>query len=99
MAEGESSGVPVLPGDLVQVTAQGHRFRGGLGVVSEVRRRGVGAVLQALDADGRLVEAYERLRPDQFAVVGRAVLVTPEIQRAREDAERTAAAVARESGR
>lgn len=90
--EAESSGasVTVLPGDIVQDSA------GMIYLVSETHRWGVGAVMRWLD-QGQTLEAYFRLKPEQFAVVGTAALLPTEIAERRNEAERHAAEIKSEA--
>lgn len=87
--------VQALPGDLVQITAPGHQFRAAIAMVREVHRWGIGVAIPAI-VDGKTAEAYERLKaprgnkPGEFAIVGSAVLMPPEVYKARAEAIETA---------
>ena len=86
---------PVLPGDLVQITAPGHQHRAAIAMVREVHKWGIGVAIPAI-VEGRSAEAYERLkaprgnRTGEFVQVGTAHLMPPEVYRARADALETA---------
>lgn len=87
--------VQALPGDLVQITAPGHTFCAAIAMVREVHKWGIGVAIPAV-IDGKTAEAYERLKaprgnkPGEFAIVGTAVLMPPDVYKARADAIETA---------
>ncbi len=87
---------PVMPGDVVQITRQGHPQYMALLVVEQVQRRFVGAQLWASPEDDRF--AYVRLRHDDIALCGTAALVSAEIGKARQAARETIHQIAKEKG-
>lgn len=96
-AEAESTMV-VHPGDVVQVIAEGHQLRGAFAIVETCHGWGIGVQIVAV-VGGVPSKSYERLKPGQFAVVGPAVLITPEIASARRDSIRHDEELARERGK
>lgn len=83
--------IPALPGDLVQIIAEGHAYIGAIAMVREVHRWGIGVAIPAM-REGTLGEMYERLtdapggeRPAQYAVVGTAIMMPAATQAARRD--------------
>ena len=91
----EETTIVVHPGDVVQITQADHRYRAALGIVQECHGWGVGVNLIAI-SNGRPVEAYERLRPGQFVVIGSAFLMPPEVAAARKASIEHAEDLARE---
>lgn len=91
----EPAKIIVHPGDIVQITDQVHAHRGALLQVEIVQAWGIGAEMNAI-VDGTYCAAYVRLKPDQFAVVGVAVLMSPDRLAARRASLATDAAMARE---
>jgi hypothetical protein len=84
----------VHPGDIIQGTQQGPSH-GHLFLVTETHRWGVGAV-HRWSEHGADKETYWRFKAGQFAVVGVAPLMPPEVAAARRDSVEGALAVARE---
>lgn len=83
------------PGDIIQVTDQGHAAFPAILLVHEVRAAHVEGRIQA----GRLEETPPiRMKPGQFAVVGAAALLPPDLLKARQASIATAELVARERG-
>lgn len=83
------------PGDIAQVTDQAHAAFPAILLVHEVR----GAHVEARAQGSRLEEAPPvRMKPGQFAVVGAAALLPPELLKARQASIATAELVARERG-
>jgi hypothetical protein len=76
--------IVVHPGDVVQVTDPQHRFRRSFGTVRECHAWGIGVDLTAIVV-GKVSDNYERFKPGQFAVIGQAVLMSPDVQRARKE--------------
>lgn len=92
---GQPDKFDVHPGDVIQVTASRHSLVGVTMIVQEVRLRGVGAHI-SLDPG---VERYVRLNNDEFAIIGPAAVLTPELLSARRASINTAAALAAEAGK
>jgi hypothetical protein len=84
----------VHPGDIIQGTQQGPAH-GHLFLVTETHRWGVGALARWYEGGGDH-ETYYRLKPGQFAVVGAAAILPPEVAAARRDSIANAREVARE---
>lgn len=83
------------PGDIVQVTDQAHQDFPAILLVHEVRAAHVeGRIQRARGAETPPV----RMKPGQFAIVGAAYLLTPDLLKAREASIATAELVARERG-
>lgn len=83
------------PGDIVQVTDQAHAAFPAILLVHEVRAAHIEARVQA----GRLEEMPPlRMKPGQFAIVGAAALLPPDLLKARQASIATAELVARERG-
>lgn len=96
MAKKEQPVPKTLPGDVIQITGTTHPLRGALAITREVGRRHVGVDVGAITSDGGVAMAYQRLRHTDFAIVGAAALLSPEVQKARVDAVETARIVAKE---
>lgn len=82
----------VHPGDIIQDS------QGLLYLASEVHGWGVGAV-QRFAHQGDVLEAYHRLKPGQFVVVGAAHMLPPELAAARKDSIATERAIAKEAAK
>jgi len=80
----EEETLTVHPGDVVQITDQKNKAFGCLLIVEACHGWGVGATMHWTDGT-RLWESYHRLKPDQFAVVGAAAVVKPDVLAARRD--------------
>ncbi|MFL6864068.1 MAG: hypothetical protein ACJ8DZ_13825 [Allosphingosinicella sp.] len=88
-AAAETETIVVHPGDVIQVIDQKHATAGCLLIVEGCYGWGVGGTMHWI-ADGRAWESYHRLKVGQFAVVGAASIVKPEILAARRDSIGTA---------
>jgi hypothetical protein len=97
-AADEGTTIVVHPGDVVQVTPEGHQLRGAFAIVEECHGWGLGVQLVAI-VGGVPSKSYERLKPGQFAVIGPATLISPEIAGARRDSIRHAEELARDRAR
>lgn len=93
---GKRNAIAVHPGDLVQIIDKADARFGAILLVQEARRWGVGGIMQALQGQ-QLVESYQRVKPAQFAVVGAAAVMSPEVAGARADSLKTAQAAAQEA--
>lgn len=83
------------PGDIVQVTDQGHASFPAILLVWEVRGAHVeGRIQSSRDQEHPPV----RMKPGQFAIVGAAALLVPDLLKARQASIATAELVARERG-
>lgn len=87
--------ITVHPGDIVQITDQAHPYVRGLAVVTECHSWGIGVNVNGV-VGGALAEAYERLKPGQFAVCGVARLVSGAVAAARRQSMETDAEIQRE---
>lgn len=88
----------VFPGDIVQITAQGHKWMSALAVVDEMKSWGVQAYIQSIDAKGALGHVYVRLRHNEYGKCGTAMLVSADQAKQRQIAMETAAIVQQEQG-
>lgn len=80
----EEETLTVHPGDVVQITDQKHAAFGCLLIVEQCHSWGLGATMHWADKT-RLWESYHRLKPGQFALVGAAAIVKPDVLAARRD--------------
>jgi hypothetical protein len=85
----------VHPGDIIQITDSAHELQRALLIVHETHAWGVGAMVQALRG-GELQEAYQRIKPGTFAVVGAALLLPEDVTAARRASVEHAREVTRE---
>lgn len=86
--------VRVHPGDIVQ------DHEGLLYLTTGTFNWGVGAVLRSRgNLSQSISEAYHRLKPGSFSVVGVAPMMPEAVAQARRDSLATEAAVARETGK
>lgn len=86
----------VHPGDIIQSTRDDWS-KGRLFLVEETHRWGVGAV-HCYSHAGEEFSVYVRYKPSDFAVVGAAVLLPPEVAQRRRDSLATQRIIAKESG-
>ncbi|MEJ7831280.1 MAG: hypothetical protein WKF79_00055 [Nocardioides sp.] len=84
--------ITVHPGDILQDS------QGLLYLASEVHGWGVGAV-QRFDHAGDVIEAYHRLKPGQFVVVGTAHTLPEAVAQARRDSLATERAIAKDAAK
>lgn len=97
-ASEESETLVVHPGDVIQITDQKHVGVGCFLLVEGCYKWGIGATLHWLNSNqSGAMQSYHRLRPGQFAVVGAAAILTPDLLAARRDSVETARLVAQEA--
>lgn len=83
------------PGDIVQVTDQGHESFPAILLVHEVRAAHVEGRIQGARTDET---PPVRMKPGQFVIVGAAYLLPPDLLKARQASVATAELVASERG-
>lgn len=81
--------LPILPGDLIQVTDDSHQWHSAPLIVDEVRPWGVIAYASIVFNDGRPVgRAPTRISNGRFEKIGIATLLPEDILRRRQEEER-----------
>jgi hypothetical protein len=87
----------IHPGDVVQVTEQGHALYGSFGLVRELHGWGLGVdFLAVTETAGRVGITYQRLKRSELAAIGAALIMPPDILSARRDSIETARLIEQE---
>ncbi len=89
---------PFHPADIVQITAEGHKWRGALAIVDEVKGWGVLAHVPCI-ATGTLDGIYLRIKNGEIELCGAARLAPPETIKARAQSIETANNLSAEKSR